>query len=304
MTKRRPRVITIILTWNSADFICDAIESVQASSYPTKLLIVDNDSSDNTRELIAQTYPDVAVHNTGANLGYAGGNNAGIQLALQDNPDYIFILNPDATVAKDCVEKLVSRLEADKELAAISPIIYHAESNHIWYAGSSIHWLTGETPQDGQGQIDTGQFANVTCTGRLNGCAMLVRTKIFESVGLLDDRFFLYYEETDWSARCIRAGYKLGFESQAHVRHLASASTGGNSNPLYRYYTTRNKLLLILKNRPAMLLPVTLHSVAVSCMFVARAVRSDGVSRAMAGAKAICKGYRDFALRRFGLRHK
>lgn len=244
---KNPKVVTLVLTWNSADFITECLDSVLNSMFQTDVLVVDNNSADSTREIISERYPHIRIVNTGSNLGYSGGNNLGILHARVDNPKYILILNPDAKLDPACIGKLVSNAETNRSNAVVSPVIYFSDSRRIWYAGSEINWKDGTTPQPGYGDLDIGQFDNVSTTGRANGCAMLVRCSAIDRVGLMDENFFLYYEETDWSVRFIRAGYKIGFEPSAKVWHAVSSSTGGNLGFVYNYYMTRNRLYFMNK---------------------------------------------------------
>ncbi|HUC90006.1 MAG TPA: glycosyltransferase family 2 protein [Patescibacteria group bacterium] len=299
-TLPQPKVTAIVLTWNSADFICAALNSLKNSFYPINILAIDNDSTDNTRQLIRKNYPDVEMHNTQTNLGYAGGNNYGIRLALKNRPDYIFILNPDAEVSKSCVEKLVDRLEAEPRLAAASPMIYYHNSSKIWFAGSWIKWRTGETLQCGQNTLDDGRYNTQRYTERLNGCAMLIRSTTIARVGLMDERYFLYYEESDWSMRFASHGLGNGFQPDAKVWHKVSSSTGGFHGSIYQYYMTRNRLLFVRKHKPYMLPAVVLLSIHPYIKIITGTQKRSGFKIALMQARVIAKGHLDFFLCRFG----
>lgn len=297
--KDHPRVAAIVLAWNSADFITKALNSLEKSSYPVDALVVDNDSHDDTAAIITKKFPDIPQLNTGDNYGYAGGNNRGIKQVLKDKPDYIFIMNPDAYVDEDCLKMLVERMEQEPELALVSPKIYHDGSNDIWFGGGSkIVWRSGVTPQPGG--KDVGQFDHEHYADWANGCAMLVRVSAIEKVGLMDERFFLYYEEVDWSVSFSEAGYKIGFQPDAKAWHKISSSTGGFISPLYQYYMTRNKLLFAARKRPAMLPSVLLFSIYDSLVKLNLVRKRSNMKTVWLIARAITKGYIDFGLRRFG----
>ncbi len=305
MSKDKPRVATIVLTWNSADFVAQALTSLQKSSYPTDVLVVDNDSHDNTAELISNKFPNIAQLQTGDNYGYAGGNNRGVKHIFEQcrksnaaKPDYIFILNPDAYVDKDCIKTLVERMESEPELAVVSPKIYHAGTNDIWYAGMDLTWRNGGTVMNHG--IDNGQFDNNKYTDLPSGCAMLIRSHIFDKVGLFDERFFLYYEETDWATRCKKLGNKIGIQHDAIAHHHASASTGGFSSPLYQYYTTRNKLLFVRNQRPLYMPIVLLYSFISSFEKIRAENHHVSAKSTRVIRNAMAKGYLDFFLGRFG----
>lgn len=294
----KPKIVSIVLTWNSADFIDECIRSLINSSYKTDILIIDNDSSDNTRELIYKNFPDIKVINTGKNLGYAGGNNIGIRNALENNNDYIFILNPDAVVAHNCIKKLLDRLEQEKQVAAVSPKIYFYNSNKIWFVGSNINWHSGETLQ--LGGEDNGQYDHIRYTQRINGCAVMLRSQQIRNVGFMDDQFFLYYEETDWSVKFTDCGLKLGIVTDAKVWHKTSASTGGYSSPLYHYYMTRNRLLFMQKHKPLNLPLAVIITLYKNIILVKNTAKNKGIHSAYVIMKAVVKGYCDFATRKFG----
>lgn len=177
-------------------------------------------------------------------------------------------------------------------------MIYHDGTQNVWFGGSQIVWRNGATLQPGG--KDVGQFDHLRYTDRANGCAMLVRASAIDNIGLMDERFFLYYEETDWSVSFAKAGYKIGFEPKAKVRHKTSSSTGGFTGPLYQYYTTRNKLLFIGKQRPGMLLSVLAFSMVDSILKLNDIRKKTSPKHARLIARAIAKGYLDFMLGRFG----
>jgi len=294
--KRKPKVVSIVLTWNAADFVCQALDSLQKSSFPTEILVIDNDSADATRDVVTANFPDVKLINTGENLGYAGGNNFGIEVALEENPDYIFILNPDAFVDANCLATLVQRMESERSVAAVSPIIYNAESRQPWFAGSWIRWRTGETVQIST--IDAKQ----KYTERINGCAVLVRANAIQKTGLMDARYFLYYEESDWSVRFTARGYKNGLEPNAVAWHNVSSSTGGGLSPLYQYYMARNRLLFVKKHRPNFLPIVMFSSLHIAYHDIILISKRSGLANAIRCAKAMMRGQMDFFFGRFGRR--
>lgn len=293
----KSKITTLVLTWNSEDFIIDCLSSLMKSEYSTNIIVIDNDSSDNTRKYVHDKYPEITLINTGSNLGYAGGNNVGINYALDINTDYVFIINPDTYIHKDCVKLLVERMKNERELAAVSPKIYYQDTKYIWFAGARVNWFSGNTSQyNGE---DIGQYDSKRYTKRLTGCAMLLSVKAIRKVGLMDERFFLFYEETDWSVRFTEAGYKLGMEPAAIFWHNASSSTGGYTNPLYHYYMTRNRLLFVQKHKPLMLPSTFFISIYDSALAVAVTLKRAGSHRARLVLKSIFKGYLDYVMRKF-----
>jgi GT2 family glycosyltransferase len=295
------KVVSLVLTWNSADCITECLKSLQDSHLRTEIVVVDNDSKDNTREIIGSQFPTVRCINTRANLGYAGGNNVGIKYALEElNATYIFILNPDATIDPNCLNKLVARMKSEKRLAGVSPIIYKHGSKEIWYAGSDINWKTGATPHIGFRETDVNKYRKNKYTQRLNGCAMLLRTEAVKEVGLMDEKYFLYYEETDWSVRFTKAGYMLGLEPSARADHQVSTSTGGSTSPLYQYYMSRNKLYFIHKFQPRRFHSFVWHSTLHYAVDLLRIFHHRGFMVTYKIAKARARGYKDYWMSNFG----
>jgi GT2 family glycosyltransferase len=300
--KKPSSVVTIVLTWNSADFIEECLSSLIKSSYPTNILVVDNNSSDNTREVISKKFPKIKLVNSGSNIGYAGGNNFGIKIAQKENPEYIFLLNPDATVQKDCLKNLISRMNSEKDVGLASPIILYNDSKVIWYAGSSINWHNGVTSHIGANEIDEGQYSNNLHTERANGCAMIIRASKLREVGLMDEHYFLYYEETDWSVRFSNAGYSIGLVPAAITWHKASSSTGGHKSALYHYYMTRNRLYFMSKFTESRSKYFFARSIIGSWFSLVAILRKFGVTVFKNCLRGVAAGYYDYSKSKFGRR--
>lgn len=295
----KPSVAVIVLAWNSSDCIVRCLTSLQTSTYPINVYVIDNASTDNTKDVVRR-FKKVAYRNSGSNLGYAGGNNVGLAIAQEHGYDYAFLVNPDAYVAPDCIQKLVAAMESDSSIGLASPKIYYADSNTIWFAGASLDPKTGLSPHIGQGEPDGPAYDQDQEVPRANGCALLVRMPALQRVGMLDERYFLYFEEIDWSLRFAKAGYRNFYVASAHAWHAASSSTGGYYTPLYQYYTTRNGLLCMRE-----------HSTASWWAFICRHLVSSGqrMYRTLRNrprnfvkvTRAIGKGYVDFTRKRFGM---
>lgn len=295
------RVGVVVLTWNSAEVIGDCIASVLASELPMKVCVVDNASTDGTPELVARSFPDVELIQTGENLGYAGGNNVGISELLRQGMDYVFVLNPDATIEPGTVGRLLARASADPDLAAVSPVITYKDSDRIWYGGSEIDWRTGETKHSHEGQM-LGSVRLPEFASRFCGCAVLLRSAALARTGLFDERLFLYFEDTELSVRLRKAGFKIGVESSAVCRHANSTSTGGGKSGVYQYYMTRNRLVL-LEEHSGMPVPTLLAvRLAFSLKELAIVFRKHGVRAARDLVGAHVMAYRDYSRGRLGRR--
>jgi GT2 family glycosyltransferase len=241
-----PSVYTIILNYNNYSDTVETIESVISMDYfPNTTLLVENSSDKTIIRKIRARFPDIAVMENKKNLGYAGGNNVGIQKAIADKADYIFLLNNDVKLEKDVLKKCVSAIEKSPDCGACQPIIVTSENEEIvWSAGTQLFFgyprlfLKGTKLQ--KNGIKESPFGLV-------GCAILFRKSALERAGIFDETLFLMHEETDWCIRAKKLGYSLLVISDAVVYHKIS-STIGMFSKIYFYYVGRNWLLVGKKN--------------------------------------------------------
>lgn len=241
-----PRVAIIILNWNGRDDTLACLQSVMKIDYANFwVIVVDNGSNDNSVAAIRAAQPHIDIVETGANLGFAGGNNAGIRHSLDLGADYVLLLNNDTEVDPGLLRAFVSAAQRHPQAGALSArIYYHDEPHRIWYAGARWSFEHGRFHQVGQGEIDAaGVFDQERETDYACGCAFFVPATRFREIGLLDDDFFLYFEETDWCYRARRAGHPSVYVPDAKLWHKISVSFGGEKSPLATYFITRNRLL-------------------------------------------------------------
>ena len=250
MTADLPLVYIIILNWNGWKDTIECVDSCLQLRYPAfRILVVDNASSDGSETILRAQFPHIELMQTGANLGYAGGNNVGISHALANGADYLWLLNNDTKVDPGALDEMVRVAIDDATVAMVGPkILLHSRPQYLNCVGSTINLLTGQPRLIGLGEKDDGRFDGNKEMDSLSGCSLLVSKEIVEKVGLMDERFFLYYEETDWILRAKRAGYRMMYVSQAKIWHKVSASIGGHQSPLMLYYMTRNNPLLMRRN--------------------------------------------------------
>ncbi len=243
-----PLVSFITINYNQAQVTCDMLESTRTLTYPNfEIIVVDNGSAEDPTPLIEKgNYPNVKVVLTKANLGFSGGNNVGIQHA---RGAYFFLLNNDTIVTPTLVEDLLAPFATDPSIGMTCPKIrYHDHPSILQYAGyRPLDRLTGRTWAIGLQEEDKGQHDVSGPTPFAHGAAMMVRREVIEKAGSLEDSYFLYYEELDWSARIWRAGFKIYYQASALIYHRESMSVG-KANPLKVYYHTRNRLLFMRRN--------------------------------------------------------
>lgn len=247
-----PLVYIIILNWNGLHDTIACLDSAIKLSYPNfRLVVVDNGSTDGSTDSISKNYPNVIVIKNRENLGYAKGNNVGIRYALQNNADYVWLLNNDTLTERNALRNMVGEAERDPRIGILGSKIYYLNSaRKIWFAGAMINWSRGISNHIGINETDVGQYDFVKEIDRVAGCSMLVKREVCNQVGLFDENFFLYVEEVDWCVRARKAGFKCLFVPSSIVYHKAWASVSliGACSKVFNYYNTRNFLYLIRKS--------------------------------------------------------
>ncbi len=250
MAKNRthyPLVSIITVNYNQSEVTCKLIESLNKITWPNfEVIVIDNDSSNDTPEIIKERFPNIIYIANPINYGFAAGNNFGLMRA---RGDYILLLNNDIEVPEGFMEPLIDKLEGDQSIGAVSPKIkFYYQPDTIQYAGyTPINPVTMRNFAIGYWQKDDGRFNEDRETPYAHGAAMMVPMRVVKEVGLMSYIFFLYYEEADWCARIAKAGYKMFYVANSHVLHKESVSTGKLS-ALKIYYQNRNRLVYMRRN--------------------------------------------------------
>jgi len=246
-------VYVILLNWNSWKDSIECIESCRNLSYSHfRILLVDNGSIDGSEAILRERFPEMEFLQTGANLGFAGGNNVGIRYALEQGADYVWLLNNDTVVEPNSLSALVQTAQTDKTVGMVgSKIVYYDNPRMLWYAGAV---LDSEAPYKmhhrGLRDEDSGQYNQLEETGFVTGCSLLAKRKMITEIGLMWEDFFLYFEDSDWNVRAKNAGWKLLYCPNSLIYHKVSLSMGGAESPLMRYYFSRNFLYFVKRNFP------------------------------------------------------
>ena len=242
------KLTVIALNWNGLRDTRALLPTLLACRMPDgwtlEPLVVDNGSTDGSVAALGAEFPSVEVLALPENRRFAGGNNAGLERALASGADAVALLNNDTKADPALFERLLLALEQDPAAGAAAPLIYYgAPSGRIWYAGAKLNVALGTSAHRGLRQLDRGQYRSVESTGYLTGCCLLARREVWEKVGPLDERYFIYAEDVDWCLRARRAGYRLLFVPTARLWHEVSASSGAAS-PWKIYQRTRANLTL------------------------------------------------------------
>jgi GT2 family glycosyltransferase len=240
------RVAVIIVNWNNRADTLDCLASLREDSYTNKtVILVDNGSTDGAGDAVRAGFPEVTVLEMGRNLGFTGGNNAGIHAALAAGADYLFLLNNDTTVEPDAITQLVAALDAHPQFGLLTPVIHHHdEPDRAWFSGSVLALEEGIAVHDNRRVPHRSEPPFEIPWA--SGCAMLIRAELMRQLNGFDDRFFLIWEDVDLCIRVREAGAAVGIVPAARIYHRVS-STFRKLSHLERYYHVRNNLLVVLR---------------------------------------------------------
>jgi GT2 family glycosyltransferase len=248
MLKEQPLISIVTLTWNQTEVTCQFLESTRNLTYKNyEILVCDMGSEiDPTARIDASNYPNTRVLRSEKNLGFTGGNNWGMR---QAKGDFVFIVNNDTEVTPELLDVLVEPFFQDPTIGVTCPKIrFYQQPDMIQYAGfNPINVLTGRTTAVGSKEIDKGQCDVSGYTSGAHGCAMLVSREVIDKIGMFPENFFIYYEEWDWSARILKAGYHIYYQAKGLIFHKESI-TMGKQSALKVYYHTRNRILYMRRN--------------------------------------------------------
>lgn len=279
--KTHAEVSCVVLNWNGWADTLECLGSLKECAYShLTIIVVDNGSTDDSVGRIKAAYPDILLLESENNLGFSGGNNIGIRRALDTGADYIWLLNNDARPAPDALCALVTKAVSDKSIGAVASICYYADapSTVQAWAGSRVNlWI-------GYGGLCTEPHKD-DWFDSLNGTSMLVSRAAIEHVGLLDEGFFLYWEDTEFCLRLRERGWRIAAAPGSRVLHKVNASTGGNKIVLDRYQTASGLRLLRLYS-PA---PNLAQFLFLAIRFTRRILRLE-----FARCKAVRAGIRDY----------
>ena len=289
----------ITINYNGIKDTCELIESLPLEDDSLEVIVVDNASKEDEATIIEQRYPQVKVIRSKENLGFAGGNNLGIQVA---RGKYFFFINNDTLLRPQTsdLRLLINRLESSPKIGAVCPKIrFSWGDNPIQFAGyTPLSKITMRNHAIGCGESDKGQYDTAHPTPYAHGAAMMVKREVIEKVGFMPECYFLYYEELDWSMMIRRAGYDIWYEPAMTVYHKESQTTGQQS-PLRTYYITRNRLLFVKRNNKTV--SRYLSYLYQICVVVCRDILKYTLQRRFDLVKAVSRGICDFINSQFSI---
>jgi len=241
-----PQVWCVVLNWNNADDTIECLTALRSCTYRNlTVMLVDNGSTDDSVGRIKVAHPDILSLESGENLGFAGGNNLGIRYALAQGADFIWLLNNDTQPDPNALTALVAKAESDHRLGAVASICYYADapSRVQAWAGSRVNLWIGYSGLSRVPRADDWFDS-------LNAASMLISRAALEHVGLLDEGFFLYWEDTEFCVRLRKHGWRIAAAPDSRVLHKVSASTRGNKNWTDRLETA-SELRMLRLHSPA-----------------------------------------------------
>jgi GT2 family glycosyltransferase len=244
----QPFVVSVILNTNRCQDTLECLASLAQNTYQNhKIIVLDNHSTDGSVAAIRAAFPSVQIIELTENHGYAGNNNVGIKAALDQGADWVFVLNEDTILDPQCLENLISVATSDSRIGIVGPLVYHHnEPGVIQTAGGRLNWYW-KTWHIGQDEPDRKQFVEPHSVEWISGCAILVRRAVIEHVGMLDPRFFYYWEETEWCIRAGKVGWRIIHVPRAKIWHKG-VQRDYRPKPLVTYYGTRNRFLALSKH--------------------------------------------------------
>lgn len=254
------KIAIITLNFNGKKDTLELLESLQrlqVTGYRLKVIVVDNASVDGSVSELHKSYPEVDIVQTGKNLGFAGGFNKGLEYAEIWGADYFLLINNDCLI-KDAnlMAELVKTINSDSKIGLVSPKIYFApgfefhkdkykkedSGKVIWYAGGKFDWDNINSIHRGLDEVDQDQYNKAEETEIFSGACVLINKAALEGLGGLDEKYFLYFEDSDLAKRAKNKGFKIYYTGETSIYHKVSQSTGIGSK-LTDYYHTRNRLI-------------------------------------------------------------
>lgn len=295
------KVFVVVLHYKGKKFTRQCLLSLQkarAKGLSLRVMVVDNHSPEPIPDFKKEFSKFVFIKNK-ENLGFVEGNNVGIRYCLKQGADYVMLLNNDAYIDSQMISRLIKAGEADKKVGVLGPKIYFAPEYEyhydrykksergkvIWYAGGEIDWANVITQHRGVDEVDKGQYDRAETTDYISGCCLLVKREVFKKIGLLDKKYFAYFEDTDFSVQAKRAGFKLLYVPQAKMWHFNAGSSEEVGGSLHDYYVARNRLLFGMRYAP---------------LRAKLALLKWGASRLIVGRPWQKKAFCDFLINRFG----
>lgn len=257
------KVGVIILNWNGKKDTLECLSTVattKSDKHEFVIYVVDNASSDDSVDVFKKKYPDCTYIVTQKNLGYAGGNNVGIEAALADGCDAVILLNNDTTVQSTTFDRLVSGAIKHKfDLAAPKIYFYPGNEFHlkqykkselgkvIWFAGGRMDWANIIPHHIGVDEVDHGQWEKPSETEFATGCCLYINKRVLKKLGGLDATYTAYFEDNDYCMKARKQGFIIGYIPQAKMWHKNASSSGGSGSKKQVGVVDRSRFIFAMR---------------------------------------------------------
>lgn len=247
-----PKIGLVTVLYNGIEVLEGFFESLSKQTYKNYVLyVIDNspneDALNEAKRLAKELMiPAEFIYNN-ANLGVAKGNNQGIELSLNSGCKYVLLLNNDIEFPENTIYDMVQYAQ-EKNESIVVPKIFYAGTKNIWFGGGHFSWLTARGIHDHYKLIDAPIHNIKKYISYAPTCFMLISKKIFDEIGLFDEQYFVYYDDTDYAYRLLKKGYKIFYMPNISIQHKVSFSSGGENSEFSRYMNTKNKIIFIKKH--------------------------------------------------------
>lgn len=287
-------ILVILLNWNGTADTLECLESLRRSPLSHfDVVIVENGSREEEVRRLKDALKGEVLLESKENLGFAGGNNLALRYGLGRGYRYFFLLNNDTHIGTDCLFRLKEAAHSDPQIGIVGAVNYYAaDPGRVWYSGGRLDWRTGQPVDETAEADDLSPFPLLREVDDVSGSSLFVKREVLEKVGLLEPKYFAYYEETEWCLKAKRAGYKVVACLAAKVWHKVSRTL---PPPGVQYMMTRNRCLFMLRNAPkAALVAFLYRELREGISLWLKRSRLDGIQYARLAA------YQDVLRRRWG----
>lgn len=242
------KVGIVIVNYNGEKYQNDCMKSLyEMDNQGFEIIVVDSGSKDKSIQLLRDAYPNVHILEQGDNVGVAVGNNIGIEYSILLGTKYTLLLNNDIEVDSKLLGELLKA--AQKARVVVPKIYYYEPHNLLWFAGGKLDWEKGSAVHVGIHEEDRGQYDQEKLIDYSPTCCMLIENGVFAEVGKMDEKLFMYYDDTDFCAKLAEKNISILYEPKAFMWHKVSSSSGGENSKVNVYYMFRNQLYYMKKHR-------------------------------------------------------
>jgi len=243
-----PLVYIVIINYNNYQDTIECLESLKKINYMDfKILIIDNNSNNNSVSILEESYKEYKIIKLEENLGFARGNNVGIKEAISNSAQFVLLLNNDTIVDPNFLNKMIESFyrNSKSNIGIVGAKIYSFYDKQLSEAAGNIDFFKFITINDANKKSDKCDLEKQTSF--ISGCCMLINKEVFAKVGLLPDEYFMYYEDTDFCVKVLEAGFKILYNPEAIIFHKISSSSGGKQSPFSIKWNNRNRIIFMDK---------------------------------------------------------